>query len=403
MHVIVVGAGVIGVTTAYYLSRAGCDVTIIDRARQVADGASHANGGQLSYSFTDALAKPEFVTKIPALLAGRDRGSRVQLSTGMLGWGCRFLAQCTHRKAKRNTIAVLQTAMRSARLLQELRDDVDFDFSHRAAGKLVLLSDKQDLEAARLSSQMKNTHGCETDVLSPDESIQLEPALGYLSEPFLGAVYSRNDEVADARLFTVRLKEWLEKTASVKFMLGSAVEKIPRHGDRVQSVFVAGEEIRADATIICTGAWSTALLQPLGINSHIYPVRGYSVTLPPGEQAPMVSVSALKQRIVFSRINGDMRIAGFADFSGFSTNNDGQRVNTLIDVARSSAPLAADYGAKDRAGWGGFRPMTPNGQPRIGPTALQGLYLNTGHGMLGWTLACATGHDIAQTVTQNTH
>lgn len=403
MHVIVVGAGVIGVTTAYYLSRAGCEVTIIDRAHEVASGASHANGGQLSYSFTDALAKPAFVAKIPALIAGRDRGSRVRLSPDMLGWGCRFLAQCTRNKAQRNTIAVLQTAMRSAQLLQELRRDVEFDFAHRTAGKLVIISDKDDLAAARHGSRTKNEYGCATEVLTQAESVQLEPALASLSQTFAGAVYSHNDEVADARLFTAGLKDWLEKTGSVRFMLGAAVENIPRHGDRVRSVCVAGEEIDADATIICTGAWSTALLQPLGINTHIYPVRGYSVTLPPGEQAPMVSVTALKQRIVFSRMNGAMRIAGFADFGGYSTANDSERLDTLIDVAREFAPRAADYGTTERAGWGGFRPMTPNGQPRTGPTSLAGLYLNTGHGMLGWTLACASGYDIAQAVTNTAH
>ena len=403
MHVVVIGAGVIGVTTAYYLSRAGCEVTIIDSANEVAAGASHANGGQLSYSFTDALAKPEFIAKIPALIAGRDRGSRVRLSFEMLSWGWRFLSQCTREKARRNTIAMLQTAMRSAQLLQKLHRDVEFDFSHRVAGKLVVLSDNEDLAAAKISSRIKNEYGCDTDVLTRDESVQLEPALASLSQSFAGAVYSRNDEVADARLFTVRLKDWLEQNGAVRFMLGSPVEKIPRYGDRVRSVLVAGEEIEADATIVCAGAWSTALLQPLGIDTHIYPVRGYSVTLPPGEQAPMVSVTALKQRIVFSRINGQMRIAGFADFGGFSTNNDSKRQDMLVDVARRFAPQAADYGAQDRAGWGGFRPMTPNGQPCTGRTSLAGLYLNTGHGMLGWTLACASGRDIAQTVTNITH
>lgn len=403
MHVVVVGAGVIGVTTAYYLSRAGCEVTVIDRAHEVAAGASHANGGQLSYSFTDALAKPAFVTKIPALIAGRDRGSHVHLSPDLLSWGCRFLAQCTRNKAKRNTIAVLQTAMRSAQLLQELRRNVEFDFSHRTAGKLVILSDKDDLAAAKQSSRTKNEHGCDTEILTQSESIQLEPALASLSQTFPGAVYSRSDEVADARLFTLRLKDWLEKTGSVRFRLGADVENIPRHGDRVRSVCVAGEEIGADATIVCTGAWSKTLLRPLGINPHIYPVRGYSVTLPPGEQAPNVSVTALKQRIVFSRINGTMRIAGFADFGGYSTDRDSERLRTLVDVAREFAPQAADYDATERADWGGFRPMTPTGQPRTGPTSLAGLYLNTGHGMLGWTLACASGYDIAQTVTNTTH
>lgn len=401
MRVVVVGAGVIGVTTAYYLSQAGCSVTVIDRAAEVADGASRANGGQLSYSFTDALAKPGFIAQLPSLLAGRDTGSRVRFAPAMLPWGIRFLAQCTSNRAKQNTLAVLQTAMRSARLLQELRETLPFDFSHRSAGKLVLLSSEESLRAAEASSRLKNEHGCETEILTAAEAVRLERSLGSITNPFVGAVYSRYDEVADARMFTIRMKEWLESNAAVQFLMGSDVERIPSLKNQVRSVCVGGQEIEADATVICAGAWSRDLLQPLGIDPQIYPVRGYSVTLPEGERSPLVSVTALKQRIVFSRINGIMRIAGFADFAGFSTRDDGQRIDALIDVARSFAPLAADYAASERHQWGGFRPMTPDGRPRTGPTRVNGLFLNTGHGMLGWTLACASGYDVAQAVTKS--
>lgn len=403
MHVVVVGAGVIGVTTAYYLSQAGCTVTVIDRATEVADGASRANGGQLSYSFTDALAKPEFITQLPSLLAGRDTGSRVRFAPAMLPWGLRFLAQCTSKRAKQNTLAVLQTAMRSARLLQSMRETLPFDFSHRSAGKLVLLSSDKSLRAAEASSQLKNEHGCETEILTASEAIKLEQSLESINTRFVGAVYSRYDEVADARLFTVRLKEWLESNAAVQFLMGYDVERLPSTKNRVRSVCVKGQEIEADATVICAGAWSRKLLQPLGIDPHIYPVRGYSVTLPEGERSPLVSVTALQQRIVFSRINGCMRIAGFADFAGYSTRDDTQRVDALVDVARSFAPLAADYTASERHQWGGFRPMTPDGRPRTGDTRVDGLFLNTGHGMLGWTLACASGYDVAQVVTKSLH
>lgn len=400
MHVVVVGAGVVGVTTAYYLSEQGCKVTVIDQADDVADGASFGNGGQLSYSFTDALAKPDFLTRIPALLAGRDPGSELKLVPELIPWGIRFLLQCTNARAKKNTVAVLKTAMRSAQLMRELRNDLTIDFSHRAAGKLVLISNTDDLKAAKNNTRMKRNHGCDIEILTHDAALTVEPALASLGDRFIAAVYSGKDEVADARLFTIGLTEWLRSAADVTFKLGIPVKPLTAVAGRLKAVRVGDEEIAADATVICTGAWSNQLLRPLGINPHIFPVRGYSVTLPPGEAAPSVSVTAPKQRIVYSRINGSMRIAGFADFKGFSNIDDSRRIEALVETAKKTAPAAADYSATMQRQWGGFRPMTPTGQPWVGGTAVKDLYLNTGHGMLGWTLACATGYDIAAAVVR---
>lgn len=403
MHVCVIGAGVIGVATAYYLAREGHDVTVIDRESEVAGCASHANGGQLSYSFTDALAKPEYVARIPGLIAGQDRGSRVSLAPSMLPWGIRFLSQCTSQRAQRNTLDVLKMAMRSAQLLKQLQRTASFDFSHRAAGKLVLLSDIAELDAAKGATALKNAHGCDARILTRDEAITLEPALVHFSMPFIGAVYSAGDEVADARRFAVGLKQWLVDSGHVAFKMGRTVTRLCTSGKRVHSVQIGDEHIDVDATIVCGGAWSGQLLRPLGINPQIYPVRGYSVTLPPSSRSPNVSVTALKQRIVFSRINGDMRIAGFADFRGFNTSEDQQRIAALLDIAHSTAPQSADFAAPEQQPWGGFRPMTPNGQPRVGKTKIKGLYLNTGHGMLGWTLACASGFDVAAAIAESHH
>ncbi|MCH9694189.1 MAG: FAD-dependent oxidoreductase [Gammaproteobacteria bacterium] len=401
MHVVVVGAGVIGVTTAYYLSQSGCRVTVVDRATEVADGASHANGGQLSYSFTDALAKPEFVARIPGLLAGRDNGSKMRLAPALLPWGIRFLTQCTSSKARNNTLAVLKTAMRSADLMSALKQRLPFDFSHREAGKLVLLSNADELRAAEQSTELKRQHGCDATILSAEEAAGVEPALQDFADDFVAAVYSQNDEVADARLFTIGLKKWLEQHGDVSFRLGESVGSITANNGHGSMVSIGDEHLQADATVVCTGAWSPRLLKPLGIDAHIYPVRGYSITLPPGPSAPDVSVTALRHRIVFSRINGSMRIAGFADFKGFSTADDEQRLAELRRVAKHCAPEAADYRVDQQHAWGGFRPMTPDGRPRVGATRVSGLYLNTGHGMLGWTLACASGYDVAQSVIRS--
>ncbi len=402
MRVIVLGGGVVGVTTAFYLSRHGCDVTVVDRAPQVGDGASYANAGQLSYSFTDTLAKPEFLARIPGLMLGRDRGVEVRLSPQLIAWGSRFVAQCTSSQAKANTIAVLKIAMRSADLLTELREELPFDFWHREAGKLVILSTDDEVDAARANLEVKRDHGCDAELLTRDEAVTVEPALEQMHGDIAGAVYSRSDEVADSQLFSAGLRSLLEAQGLVEFRLSSRARKLMKADGRLRAVLVDDDTLEADAFVVCMGAWSHELLRTVGINPNIFPVRGYSLTLPPGGAAPMVSVTALKHRMVYSRLNGLVRIAGFADFRGFDTSADGKRSKLLLDMARRYAPETADYGADDPKAWGGFRPMTPNGRPHVGPTKIPGLYLNTGHGMLGWTLACATSYDAANLIA-NVH
>jgi len=401
MHVVVIGAGVIGVTTAYYLSQRGCRVTVVDRSKDVANGATYANAGQLSYSFTDALAKPDFVSKIPELLVGRDRGYRMRFAPDLIPWGLRFLSQCTTRRAAENTVAVLKSALRSEKLMQELREELPFNFYHRPAGKLVLLGDEEELLAAQINVDLKRRHGCETEILDPGAAINIEPTLTEVTDIFAGAVYSKKDSVADAQLFTLALKKILEQTGLVTFRLGTPVLRLLKNSHKLKSVQLQDGELAADAVVVCAGAWSDSLLRPLGIKPHIYPVRGYSVTLPAGPAAPSASVTVSNRKIVFSRLNGRIRIAGFADFAGFRTDADNNRINALHDTAREYAPLAADYDADERAAWGGFRPMTPNGRPLVGPSGIDGLYLNTGHGMLGWTLACASASDVAHSIAGN--
>lgn len=397
MHAIVLGAGVIGVTTAYYLAEQGCRVTVIDRSDDVACGASHANGGQLSYSYTESLAGNGFFSKIPGLLLGSDIAIRVQLATKLLPWGARFLRECTSARASSNMVALLNTAMRSASLMSELRQRVAFDYSYRPAGKLVLLSNDEEIRVAEANTLLKQQHGGDVEMLSAFEAAQIEPAIDALDKPIEAAVYSQSDEVADAELFVRGLRDYLEQAHQVKFRLGTEAHKIDPKQGRVTGV-QCDEFVKADAVVVCLGAWSGEFLHGLGINPHIYPVRGYSVTLPLGNAAPSVSLTSLQNRFVLSRLNGNMRVAGFTDFDGFNSAADADRVSTLVETARRVAPLAADYDCEQQHAWGGFRPMTPNGQPIVGSTKLDGLYLNTGHGMLGWTLACASGKTAADAV-----
>lgn len=398
MRVVVIGAGVIGVTTAYYLSELGLQVTVVDREADVADGASFGNAGQLAYSYTDALANPAFLARIPGIIGGRDLGCRVRAHSGLIPWGLRFLSECTRRKAEENTVAVLKLAMRSEQLLTDLQRRMPFDFSHRPAGKLVLLASEDAVRKAQAGAALKQAYGCETEILSREATIKMEPAVADMPVDFLAAVYSRQDSVADSRKFTIEMRRMLETSGKVRFRLGVKVRRLVEERQRLKYVELDEGELAADAVVVCAGAWSGQLLRSVNIDPHICPVRGYSVTLPAGSAAPAMSITVLHKKAVFSRINGDLRISGFADFLGFNEDADARRTAELLEVAREIGPLAADYGADAQQLWGGFRPMTPNGRPLVGPSRIDRLFLNTGHGMLGWTLACASSHDVAQTV-----
>ncbi|HEX7718404.1 MAG TPA: FAD-dependent oxidoreductase [Woeseiaceae bacterium] len=400
MRVIVLGAGVVGVTTAWYLSQAGHTVSIIDQAGFVGSGTSFANAGQLSYSFTDALARPGFLGKLPALMCNRDPAIRFQArpSRDFMRWGLSFLRQCTSARSRANTVAVLKIAMHSSKLMDELLNQVPLDFSFREAGKLVLLTSDGELLAARRSAQLKQQHGCRTDILALQEALRIEPALAYLQHDIKGAIWSADDKVGDAHAFAANLAAWMERNAEVTCRLGEQVTAIRSAKRTVTGVTTSHGEHDADAVVVSLGCGSTALLRGLGIPANIWPVRGYSVTLPLGEHAPSTSISDVRHRMVFSRIGNQMRIAGFADFIEGHSLDDRARADKLLELARRTAPQAAQYDVGDVQAWGAWRPMTPDSRPLVGPTRVNGLYLNTGHGMLGWTLACATGHAVAEAI-----
>lgn len=402
MKVIVLGAGVVGATTAYYLAASGHDVTVVERCDEPAAGTSHANGGQLSYSFTDALARPSFLKAIPGLLLGRDPAVHVTLRSNppLIGWGLRFLMQCTPSRARANTLHMLRLAMRSAPLLAAIRERTGVQFAFRQSGKLVLLPASANLKAVARSIALKKEHGCHTDLLSIATACELEPALERFRGRYAAALYSAGDEVGDARQFTSALCDWLARDSGVRFRYGETALSLSLKSGGVAGVRTDKDCLAADRVVVCLGAWSPPILRTAGVRARIYPVRGYSLTLPAGADSPSISITDLQRRLLFCPQNGGMRIAGFADFSGFDAQNDPARTALLAAVAKEIAPTAADYNSGHEV-WAGSRPMTPDGRPLTGPTNVPGLYMNCGHGMLGWTLACATASDVAVAVEQS--
>jgi D-amino-acid dehydrogenase len=397
MHIVVLGAGVVGVTTAYYLAERGHRVTVVDRADSVADGASGGNGGQLSYSFTDAMASPALLSKIPKMMSGLDPAFHVRppLNSQLVWWGQAFLRQCSSHQNRQNTTAVLQLALRSDALMAKLRSQAELDFSFRQAGKLVMLGNHAAMTEAAQVCTLKRQFGCDARVVTFTEAAQIEPALNHMTNEYAGAVYSENDQVGDPLAFTTGLSHWLNSNLEVEFKLNTTIQKIVTHKRKLTAIETDQGVLQPDAVVVCLGAWSSQLLDPVGIKTNIYPMRGYSLTLPAIETSNSVSISDTGYKVVFSRFGDKMRIAGFADFVGYRTGKDKSRAQQLLETVRNIAPTIAKYDVSSTEEWGGFRPMTPNSQPLIGPSAIEGIHLNTGHGMLGWTLACASAHDVS--------
>ena len=401
MRVAVLGAGVVGITTAYYLTQSGHSVTVIDREPEVANATSFANAAQLCYSFTDSLASPAFALKFPALFAGVEPSILIRppINSQFLRWAFNFLMECTASKASRNTLHVLQLALRSSELMDQLLQSVRLQFSFRRCGKLILLSTRQEKANAIRACSLKSDFGCKASVIGLDDAIDIEPEIRHMTGNYVGAIYSHADAVGDARAFTDSLAARLQQSSECDIRLNTPIKRIISDNQKVQGVETSEGTVNAEAIVVCLGPWSSQLLKSLGIDPGIYPVRGYSMTLPPGRHSPSVSVTDLGRRFVMCRIGERMRISGLADIVGFNTKRDKQRINDLLTVVRQNAPGAANYDVPANSAWAGFRPMTVSGRPVTGGTSVEGLYLNTGHGTLGWTLACVTGHDIAREVS----
>lgn len=402
MRVLVLGAGVTGITSAYYLAERGYEVTVLDRGAEAALGASYANGGQLSYSFTDALARPAFLRAMPGLLLGRDGAVRIRpwRRPWLAAWSLLFLRQCTARRARANTLAVLELALRSRNRLAGIREATGIDFSHADKGKLVLLPAGADLQEAAAGVTLKNRHGCSTELLALPDARALEPALEGFPDDYAAAIFSASDETGDARLYTRELAAWLGRRRGVTFRFDETVQRLFLDGGRCRGVVTDRGDIASDAVVVSLGNGSPSVLRTAGVRAPIYPVRGYSLTLPHGSAAPAISITDLARRVLFCPLGNAMRVSGFADFVGNDDRDDDARVQQLGELAESIAPAAADYAADERHPWAGARPMTPDGRPLTGATGVPGLFLNCGHGMLGWTLAAATAHDAAEALTQ---
>ncbi|MFA7270508.1 MAG: D-amino acid dehydrogenase [Sterolibacterium sp.] len=401
MRVVVLGAGVVGVASAWYLAEAGHEVIVIDRQPAAAQETSFANGGQISVSHAEPWANPAAPLKVLEWLGREDAPLlwRWRADLRQWLWGLRFLRECTPAKTRANIAAILRLALYSRASLQSLRQASGIAYDHLERGILHLYFDEREFDHAIRQAALMREHGCERLVRSAAECRQLEPALAQCTLELVGGTFTAGDESGDACKFTQALA-LLCAQRGVSFRYNLPIEGLLQKHGRIDGVRLhGGEVLRADAYVVALGSYTPLLLRPLGISLALLPGKGYSATLPLDAKsiAPTVSLIDDQHKLVFSRLGNRLRVAGTAEFAGYDTSLNSVRCQALLKRALSLFPNAGESDQVEF--WAGLRPVTPNNVPLIGATRFANLYLNTGHGTLGWTMACGSGRLLADLVS----
>ena len=401
MRVVVLGAGVIGVTTAWGLSSYGHEVTVIERHAAPARETSFANGGQLSVSHAEPWANPRAPLQILKWLGDEAAPLlwRMRADAAQWKWGCRFLLECLPQRSRRNAKSLLSLGLYSRGALAEIRSELGLNYHQLQRGILHIYTDSHEFARAQRAAEQIADVGGERLIKSARECIEIEPALADSRERIVGGTYTPDDESGDARLFSEALASACV-SRGVNFRFGASVENLERPRDRAVAVRLAdGEQLDADAVVVALGSQSGPVLNSLGLRFPIYPLKGYSASMriPANTLAPLVSLTDEAHKLVFSRLGDTLRVAGTAEFNGYDTSVNLPRCEAIMQRVRSIFPSLSALNEIEY--WAGLRPATPGNVPFVGATAIPNLWLNSGHGTLGWTLACGSAKLLAQMIT----
>jgi D-amino-acid dehydrogenase len=400
MKVVVLGAGLLGVATAWYLAEDGHEVTVIDRQAEPGMETSFANGGQISVCHAAPWANSGAPWQVAKWLGREDAPLlwRLRADPAQWAWGLRFLVECSAARARRNTIDILRLALYSREKLRTLRQKLKLEYDQLARGILHFYTDEQEFARAMSQASLMREFGCERVVKETRECLDIEPALIGSTVPIVGGTYTAEDESGDAHKFARELALRC-KEIGVSFVFGETIKALETEGERVVTVQLGnGASFAGDAFVVALGSWSPILLKTLGIKIPVYPAKGYSITVPLDSRsvAPTVSLTDDGQKIVISRLGNRLRVAGTAEFAGYDVVINKARCDAILNRFRSIFPSAM-HGDNYEA-WAGLRPATPNNVPLIGRAKFGNLLLNTGHGTLGWTMASGSGQLIADLV-----
>lgn len=397
----VIGAGVVGVSTAYMLARSGYRVTLIDAAGAPGAGASAGNAAQLSWAYGDAMASPALIRHLPGIMLGRDPAFRIgwQADPDFLLWGLRFLANGTPGRWWANTSAILDLAAVSRHELATLLRESGIFFDYRLAGKLHLYSDAASFSAARATVDRKNALGLDQRMLSREDAEDIEPALRLYQSEIAGAVYTPGDAIGDAAAYCRALTDHLVREYGMKTLFGHRVCGFASANGRLRAIrFLDREDIAVDRAVLAIGPGASLLAREVPEARAIRPVRGYSLTIPLSAGSPRVSLTDVKRKLAFAAIGNRFRVAGLADVTAVGAGFDSERFCALRLAASSVLPEFETAGQSENI-WSGERPTTPSSKPIIcASRRTRGLFLNIGHGMLGWTLALGSARRMANLI-----
>ncbi|MGH1485648.1 MAG: FAD-dependent oxidoreductase [Cellvibrionaceae bacterium] len=392
MKVVVLGAGVVGVSTAYMLAKQGCQVTVVDRSAVSGAGTSYANGGQLSYGYRTPIANPKVLKQLPAILLGLDPAFKItpSLDIDFYKWGIRYLLSSFPKASSRSASVMHDLGQLAKEKIAQIVNEAAIDFDYRSrAGKLYIYENEQELLKASKASG-------DSLVWSKKELLSHVPLLK--SNPkVVGGVYDIEEDAADSYKFCGELVSFMEANLNVEFLANTAVESMSIKAGRVEYLVTNKGNIQADKFVLAMGPQSANFAKKIGITLPIYPMKGYSVTVPANDACPNISVTDTKTKTVYCKLGDRLRIAGFAELSGYDTSIKKECIDMMLNNAQKVLPGAGDY-TKVLDQWCGLRPATPDSIPIVDQSRYDNVYLNTGHGMLGWTHSTATAEILSNMI-----
>lgn len=400
MKILVLGSGVIGVTTAYYLARDGHEVAVVDRQSEPASEISFANAGLIAPAHAYAWASPTAPKILLKSLLDPDQALRFRprADPRMWSWLLLFLRECTAARARINTIRKLRLCLYSLEAMHEVVDDTGVHYDGRTGGNLYLYRTQASFDAGVAHTSILRENGLELEFIDRDRVTTLEPALAPAKHKIAGAVFSPTDESGDACLFTRALADVCRKRLGVSFAFETVIQALDVDGDTIARVTTDKGDLKADIYILSLGCDSTFLARQVGIRLPIYPIKGYSVTMPAGKPGKTPSIGGVDENnlVAYVRMGDRLRVTATAEFSGYYRGHKPEDFRFMLSVARELFPEGGDY--ENPTYWACLRPMTPEGTPFLGKARYRNLFLNTGHGHIGWTMACGSARVTADLI-----
>ncbi|AIW18029.1 D-amino acid dehydrogenase [Vibrio coralliilyticus] len=402
MKVVILGSGVVGLTSAWYLSQAGCQVTVVDRQPRAAEETSFANAGQISYGYSSPWAAPGVPLKAMKWLLEEHAPLKIKpsLNPELLHWASQMLKNCQLDRYRINKARMLAIANRSRECLAQLNQQHDLNYQGRTQGTLQIFRNHKQLEAVEKDIALLEESGTRYQLLDAKECLLQEPGLANIQGTLTGGLYLPDDETGDCYLFCQQLQAMAENTG-VEFLFNTEIQRLNVQGNQVTSVATSQGEVEADKFVVAMGSYSKKLLEQIGIDIPLYPVKGYSLTLPVINRdfAPQSTIMDETYKVAVTRFENRIRVAGTAELAGFDPALPDKRLATLNHVVANLFPQGTDLTQAEY--WTGFRPMTPDGTPIIGETKIENLFTNTGHGTLGWTMACGSADILTEVITRS--